>query len=159
MGRSVFANTNRIVGKNVNVRKLGKRGQTNRCPTVIGEDQKRRTRRPEDSMIRNSIHDRAHAVFPNTEMDVATGWSVTGEIPAILDVIQRRAVEIGAAADEKRHRFRNRLKRFASRLACRELRVLRKLRDLREKIGVYFSIDRGVEQLRLLGVFLSPVVV
>src|ERR1700693_6262622 len=99
MRRSVFADANRIVGENVNVRELGQRGQTDRWTAVIGKDKKRRTRCPEDSMIRNSVHDRAHAVFANTEMDVAAGWSVAGEIAAVLDVIQRRAVEIGTAAD------------------------------------------------------------
>src|SRR2546421_12118971 len=99
MSRPVFAHANRVVRKNVNIRKLGKRSQTDRWPAVIGKDQKRRARRPEDSMIRNSIHDRAHAVLANTEMDVAASRGVTGEIAAIFDVIQRRSVEIRASAD------------------------------------------------------------
>ena len=41
--------------------------------------------------------------------DVAAARVVAGEIAAALDVVQRRAVQIGAAADEKRHRLRKRL--------------------------------------------------
>ena len=68
-------------------------------------------------------------------------------------------MQICAAADQKRDRLRNRLQCFAAGFARRELCVLRKLRNLRQKIDIYFSIDRGFEQRCLLVVFLSPIVV
>ena len=56
---------------------------------------------------------------------------VAGEIAAVLDVIQCRSMQIGAAADEQRHRLRDRLQRFAPGFPGRDFRVFRKLGDFR----------------------------
>src|SRR6202040_3891310 len=105
--------------------------ESNRRATVIGEDQKRRARRPENSVIGNSVHNRAHAVLANTEADVAAARRFAGEIAAVLDVVQCRSVQIRTAANQNRHRPRDWLKGFAAGFAGRQLRVPWKLRNLR----------------------------
>ena len=131
MGRTVFADANRIVSENVYVRQLRERRETDRGPAVIGENQKRRSRRAENSVIGNAVHDRAHGVFANSEMNVATCRRFPGKIVPILDVVQGRPMKIGAAADEKRHCLGERLEGVAAGFPGRDLRVLREFRDLR----------------------------
>src|SRR5947207_663202 len=73
VGGPILADTDRVVGKDVNVWQLRERSETNRGPAIIREHQKRGTRSAENSVIRNAVHDRAHAVFANSEMNIATG--------------------------------------------------------------------------------------
>ena len=81
---------------------------------------------------------------------------IAREIFAALDVIQSRAVQIGAAANQKRHRFRDRLQHFAASFARRKFRISREMRDIFERIRRDLFVDRVVQKLRLLGIFLSP---
>ncbi len=68
-------------------------------------------------------------MLANAEVNVATFWIVAREIAAVLDVVQRRSVQIGAAAHEQGHRLRNRLQRFTTRFARGQFRVFGKLRN------------------------------
>ena len=70
-------------------------------------------------------------MFPNSKPDIAPLRILASEIFAVLDVVQGRAVKIGAAAHEQRHRLRDRLQGFTARFAGRQLRVLGKFRNLR----------------------------
>ena len=76
---------------------------------------------------------------------------------AAFDVIQGRAVQIGAAADEKRHRFRERLQDFAAGFARGDLRIRGKVGILSEQIRRNFFLDRVIELLRLLGILRAPI--
>ena len=82
-------------------------------------------------MIRNPVQDRAHAVLANAEVNVATFRIVPREIAAVLDVVQCRSMQIGAAAHEQGHRLRDRLQRFTAGFARGQFRVFRKFWNLR----------------------------
>src|SRR5438874_12765661 len=97
MRRTVLTDANRIVREDVDVGQTSKRTKANRSAAIIGKDEKRRARGAENSVIRNAVHDRAHAVLANTKMDIAAFRSLTREIPAVLDVIQCRSLPIRAA--------------------------------------------------------------
>ena len=56
---------------------------------------------------------------------------VSRKIAPVLDVIERGAVQVRAAADQEWHRLGERLQRFASGFAGREFGVGRESRDLR----------------------------
>ena len=159
MRRAVLADTNRVVCENVKVRKLGQGRQTNRSPAVIckyGECCARRAKQP---VVRYAVEDRAHAMLAYPEANVAPAGIVAAKIPAVLNVIHRRSVQISAAAHKQRHRLRDRLQDFAAGFASRQFRVLRKLRDLRQEIGWHFSREAVIEQLRFVGVFCAPRIV
>ena len=81
-------------------------------------------------MIRDAVENRAHPMLANTESDVAPARIVPREIAAVLDVVHRRSVQIGAAAHEQRHRLRDRLQHFAAGLARGQFRILWKVWNL-----------------------------
>ena len=63
--------------------------------------------------------------------------------PLVLDVVQGRAVEIGAATDEERHRLRDRLEDFAPGFARRELGVGGESRHFsRRSAGLSYRLRR-----------------
>ena len=130
--------------ENVNVRQSRQRCESNRGPGIIGENKKGRTRGPENTVVGHAVQDCAHPMLADTETDVAAARIVTSEIAALLDVIHGRAIEIGAATDQIRHRFRDRLKHFATRFARRQLRIERKRRDFLEQILRNFLVDSVV---------------
>ena len=72
MRRPVFANADRVVRENVNVRQLRERRESDRRATIIGENKKCRAGSAKNAVIRNPIHDRAHAMFANAEVNIAT---------------------------------------------------------------------------------------
>ncbi len=121
--RAIFADADGVVGEDVDVGQLRERGEPDRRAAVIREDEKRGAGGAEDSVVTDAVHDRAHAVLADAEVDVPALAVVAREIFAAFDVVQGRAVQIGAAADEKRHRLRERLERFAPGLARGDLRV------------------------------------
>src|SRR6476659_6680510 len=129
MSRAVFAYPDRIVSEYVNVRKPRKRCQSDRRAAIVSKNEEGSTRCPENSMIPNPIHDSAHAVFANPKMDISTFWFVPSEIASVFDVVQRRTVEIRAAANEERHSFRQGLQDVASSFSRRNFGLTRELRD------------------------------
>ena len=108
-------------------------------------------------MIGNAVQDRAHAVLADPKANVAAFWVVAREILAVLDVVQCRSVQICAAAHKQRHSLRDRLQRFAARFARGQFRILRKFRNLGQKIDGNGSLDPVIERLRSVGIFLAPV--
>ncbi len=88
--------------------------------------------------------------------DVASRPGGRVEIAAILDVIERRAVQVRAAGDEGRHCFCNRLEHVAAGLAGRDFRVGGEFGDLLEQVGGDFQLQRRVEFLRERGIRFLP---
>src|SRR5438093_7050090 len=115
MGRAVFTNSDGVVRKYVDVWQTRKCAESNRSAAIVSKNHKRRAGRAKHSMIRNAVQDRAHAVLANSEANIATTWTIAGEIATILDVIQGRSMQIGAAADEQRHGLYDPLQRFTPR--------------------------------------------
>ena len=76
-------------------------------------------------MRRDAVEDGAHAVLADAEADVAPGAVPGLEVVVaglqVADVVERRAVEVGAAADEQRHLRGERLQHVLPRLARRDL--------------------------------------
>src|SRR4029077_4782731 len=107
MGWAIFADADRVVSKNVNVWKLRECTEPNSSAAIVGKYHERRARRAEQPMIRDAIQDCAHPMLANAEADVAAAGSVSCEIAAVLNVVHCRSVQIGAAADQQRHCFRN----------------------------------------------------
>src|ERR1700716_1302542 len=98
MRRAILTDADGIVGEDVNVRQPGERGEPDGWAAIVRENKKRRARSAEDTMIADAVHDRAHAVFANAEVNVTARIVVAGEIAATLDVVEGRTVQIGAAA-------------------------------------------------------------
>ena len=132
MGRSVFPHSDRVVSENVNVRQLRQRGESDGRSCVIRKNEKSCAGRAKDPVIRDAVHDCAHAMLPNPETDVPAGGVVAGEITSAFDVIHGRPVEIGTSADQIRHRLRDWLQRFAAGFARREFGIAGKLRNFLE---------------------------
>ena len=78
------------------------------------------------------------------------------EIAPVLDVIQSRPVQIRAAANEKRQCFGDGLEHVRSSLSCRNLRIGRKWRNLRQEVARDFSLNRAIEKRSLFRIFLAP---
>src|SRR4029079_10012165 len=99
MSRAVLPYSDRIVRENVNVWKARKRRQTDRRPTGIRKNHERGPRCPENSVVPDPIHNRAHTMFANSETDISTLRCLAGEVASIPDVIQSRAMQICASAN------------------------------------------------------------
>src|SRR5712692_7855120 len=100
MRRSIFADADRVMRENVDVRQPRECAQSNRRAAIIGENGKRGARGAKKSVIRNTVENRAHAVLANAEANVAALWIVARKVLAILDVVQCRSVQVGAATHE-----------------------------------------------------------
>jgi hypothetical protein len=70
MSGTIFTDANRIVRENVDHRELGQRGQTDGRTTVVSEYQKCRSGRPENSVIGDTVEDRAHPVLTDSKPDI-----------------------------------------------------------------------------------------
>ena len=135
MRGAILANTDRVVRENVDDRKPRKRGQTDRRTPVIAKDEERRSARPEDSIVGKSVENAAHGMLAYAKVKVATIAILCIEIPAILYVVERRPMQVGAARDDQRHRLRKRLQHIASGLARRNVCRGIELRNHRKQIG------------------------
>src|ERR1700722_17586802 len=129
MSRTIFPNSDGIVGKNIDHRQFGEACQTNRRPTIVCEYQEGRTRRFENAMIGNSVQNGAHPVFANSEPDIPTAAILGIEVFVTLYVVQGGAVQIGAASDDQRQGLSNRLQNVTSRLASCDFAILRESRN------------------------------
>src|ERR1700724_740101 len=96
---AVFAHADRIVPENVNVWQSRKRCQPNGGAAIIGEDKKGGAGSAKNLVIRNAVQDRTHAVFANAKANISALRVVAREIACLFDVVQRRSMQIGAAAD------------------------------------------------------------
>src|SRR5262245_62361047 len=98
MRRPVFAHADRLVGKNINVRKLRQSAEPNGSTAIVGKHHERSARCTEQPVIRDSVEDGAHAVLAYPETNVAPAEIVAIKIAPVLDVIHCRSVQISAAA-------------------------------------------------------------
>ena len=135
VGRTILADGYRVVGEDIGGGKFGKRSHTDGRTPVIAEDQEGRAGDAEDTVVGIAIHNRAHGVLADTEVDVATLVVLKGEIPSPLDVVERGTEEIGATANQERHRLGNRLKCDAPGFTCGNRLVLLERRNDGQKIG------------------------
>ena len=100
--RAVLAESDRVVRVDVDHALLHERGEPDRRPHVVREDQERAAERDDAAVQRHAVHDRRHAVLANAEMHVARGVVVRREVLPRLDrrVVRRR--QVGRAADRAR---------------------------------------------------------
>ena len=104
MGRAILAYTDRVVCEDVDDGKLGKRGQTDRRTRVIAKDEECRSARPKNTVIGKPVENATHGVLAYAEEQVAPTAILRVKIPAVLYVVERRPMEVGAAGDDERHR-------------------------------------------------------
>ena len=117
VGRAVFSNAHGVVGENVNGREMRQCGKADGWAAVIAEDEEGRTAGTEDAVVGDAVHDAAHGVFADAEVEVASGVVGAVKVTAVLDVVQRGAVQVGAAAGDERHGSADRLQHIAAGLA------------------------------------------
>src|SRR5579875_202962 len=86
MRRAVLAESDRIVGKDVDDVQLHQRRQSNRRPAVVGEHHEARTIRDKTAVQRDTVQDRAHPVLTYAEMQVAAAPVAALETAAVLHV-------------------------------------------------------------------------
>ena len=141
MSRTILANADRIVRKDIDHRQFGEASETNRRPTIVGKDQKSGTGRLENAMVGNPVHNGTHPVLANPESDIATGPVLGIEVFVALNVVQSRSVQIGAAADHERQCLRHGLQNVTSRLAGRDFAILREGRDPRRQVLWYLVMN------------------
>ena len=160
--RSVLAHADRVVGEDIDDRKLHQRGKADGRFHVVGKDKEARAEGSDLGQC-EPVQDRAHGVLADAEMHVAAARGVGFEIAGALECEPglggRR--EIGRAADQPRVMRGNGVEHLAGRVARgKALRVggenrkgrvpvLGKLAPLHAldpvgKVGVLFSV--GFEQ-------------
>src|SRR5262249_15349525 len=83
MCRPIFADSNRIVGKNMDNRDFHQGAQADCRPAVVAKDQESRSKW---SNLREgqTIEDGAHSVFANTEMKIPSGRILRAEISGAI---------------------------------------------------------------------------
>ena len=94
MGRPILAQADRVVREDIDRPELGERGETNRGPHVVGEDQERAAKRNESAMQRDSVQRSTHAVLADPEMEVPARPCTGRKDPAAfyLRVVRRRQI-------------------------------------------------------------------
>ena len=131
--RAILADTHAVVRENVDDRQVRQRRQADARAAVIREHQERRAARAEDTVRGDAVEHGAHAVFADAEGNIAARPIFRREIVVaclqVADVVQRGAVEVGAAADQQRRDLGQRLQHVLARLARGDLGVRRKLGD------------------------------
>ncbi len=70
MGGSVFAQTDGIVGKNVDDAQLHQRRQTNRRPHIVGKDEEGAAVRDDAAVQSQTVQDGSHAIFTHAKTEV-----------------------------------------------------------------------------------------
>src|SRR6476619_1225670 len=155
MGRAIFAHTDRVVREDVDHRKPGKRGQTDRRTSVIAEDQKCRSTWPEDTVVAKAVEDAAHGMLAYAEEQVAPTSILCIEVPAVFYVVERRPMEVGAAGDDERHRLSSRLQHLATSLTRRNVGGRIELGNEAEQIGRFAGKYR-LEFRRQISICLLP---
>ena len=116
--RSVFADVNRIVRKNVYDRLLHKRYDAQRRTEVIAEHEEGRTERAKTSVQTDTCADRRHRKLADAEFDHAP-FSIFGRINSVQVVDLRfiRPCQIRRTADEISVTLCDHDDRFAARIA------------------------------------------
>ena len=151
VGRAVFSNAHGVVGENVNGREMRQRGEADRWTAVIAENEESRTAGAEDAVVGHAIHDAAHGVFADAEVEIAPCVVGAVEVAAVLDVVQRGAVQVGAAAGDERHGGADRLEHIAAGFTGCNVDGRIKRRDDIEEVRS-FSRDGVIDFLGQIGV-------
>ena len=105
-----LADPYRVVGKDVDDRKLHQRTQTDRGAPVVAEDQEPRPEGPELRQ-RKTVEDRSHRVLADPEVKVPPGRVVSGKVAGARtgEACFARRPEIRGPADEPWHAAGNRI--------------------------------------------------
>ena len=114
MGRAVFAQTDRIMGEDVDDRDLHERRQTDCRLGVIAEDQEAGSVRPYFGK-RQSVKHGAHRMLTDAEVEVPAAVRSGCEIPRPVERDPRlgRWRQIRRTADQPRHMFRDGIQHLA----------------------------------------------
>ena len=88
-----------------------KRRKANRRSHVIGEDKERRPVRPEPREP-HAIHDRAHGMFANAEVEVPAAVLTRFKTARVLDQRLGRRGKVSRASNQPRHVLRNGVQHF-----------------------------------------------
>mmetsp|Transcript_35856 Transcript_35856/g.70594 ORF Transcript_35856/g.70594 Transcript_35856/m.70594 type:complete len:488 (-) Transcript_35856:336-1799(-) len=105
MGGSVLTDSNGIVSPDVGDGKLGERGHTNGGSHVVCKDKEGCTGDTEDSVVSETVHDRAHGVLSDSEIQVSACIALVSSreglsvVSGVLDVVLVRSVEVGRSGD------------------------------------------------------------
>src|ERR1700730_4274039 len=132
MSGSILANADRVVSKYIDDWQVRQGCQADAGAAIIREHQEGSSAWAKNIMSCDTVQDRAHAVLPDTEADVASASVTKLKIVGIFRVtyiVKRRTVEIRTAANQQRRDFGQRLKDLVSGFAGRQLAIDRKLGD------------------------------
>ena len=83
MRGAVLAQRDAVVGEDVDHVQSHQRGEADRRPHVIGEDQERRAERNGAAMRGQAIQDRAHRVLAHAEVQIAAGVAPAAALGAL----------------------------------------------------------------------------
>ncbi|MNX84449.1 hypothetical protein D3C86_1162460 [compost metagenome] len=117
VGRAVFAQTDRVMGQDVNHAHAHQGGQADRRAAVVREDHEGAGVGDDAAVQGHAVHGRAHAVFTHAPVDVTTGVVGRVEDLGVLDEGVVRAGQVGRAADQFGDGVEHRLQRLARGLA------------------------------------------
>src|SRR5882762_3475528 len=115
MRRPVFPQADRVVRKDVDRPEVRQRGETNRGPHVVGEDQEGAAERNEAAMQCDSVQRGPHRMLAHSKVKVSARTATL-----YFGVV--RARQIGGSAYQLRKLRRDRIEYFAGR-GTRRLRV------------------------------------
>ena len=155
MGRTILADSHGVVGEDVECRELRESGDTDGGTAIVAEDQEGGAGYAEDSVIGVAVHDRAHGVFADAEVDVPALVVLAGEVTSPLDVVESGTEEVGASADEQWHCLGDRLEGDASGLAGGDDILGLEMRDRGQEIG-NLLLDTRVKECRQLRIGGTP---
>ena len=156
MGWAVLADADGVVRVEINDRQLRERGKAHRRTRVIGENEERRARGPEDPIIGDAIVDGRHAVLTNAVAEVAAGAVGAVKILVGRDIVQRRAVEVGAAGNQQRQFGGDGLEDIVARRARGEFGIGREERDLAQQMRGTRRLAGAIEQRGFVGMGRPP---
>src|SRR5205085_149900 len=122
--RAIFAESDRIVGVNVDDVSIHDARQPYRWPHVIREDQERRAVWNDATGKRHTVHDRAHPVLADAEMKVPTAVALGGEARLALDDGVGRAGEIRRTTDQLRNLLGDGIEHDTGRGAAGDISIL-----------------------------------
>ncbi len=122
VGRTVLAEADRIVGHDEDDPVAHQRGEADRRPAIVGEDEERAAIGDEPAVERHAVHRRRHAVLAHAPADVAPGEVGRRDVLHVLRLGVVRPGQVGRTADRLRHRRVDHVERHLGRLARRDLR-------------------------------------
>ena len=124
MRRAILAQSDRVVRVNVDHVAMHDVREPDGRSHVVRENQERRSVRNDAAKKRHSVHDRAHAVLANPEMEVATGVVLGGKTRLTLDDRVGGAGEIGGASHQLGNFLADGVDDDAGRGATRNISIL-----------------------------------